>query len=96
MANAALRYPVEPRDVPPIKAARRLHLTLAEFQTRFSDLRSRGFPAPDPTTGNFDLKAIDLWMDNRSGIRDGLTPTNQAKDARAVAKGRLGQAAWRQ
>lgn len=63
-----IRSQVQPRDVPPVKAARRLHLTLAEFERLLPRLLKRGFPPPDPDTGNFDLKAIDAWMDARSGL----------------------------
>lgn len=83
----AIRFQVEPRDVPPVKAARRLHLTLEEFEERLVRLRARGFPAADPDTGNFDLKAIDDWMDRRSGLS---TEPPAAKDAGADFNKRLG------
>jgi DNA-binding transcriptional regulator YdaS (Cro superfamily) len=60
-----IRYRVEPRDVPAHKAARRLHLTQGQFEVYLSQLFERGFPRPDPTTGLYDLKRIDEWMDNR-------------------------------
>jgi len=56
---------VEPRDVPAEKAARRLHISEAEFEEKKELLFARGFPAPDPTTGMYDLKKIDAWMDER-------------------------------
>ncbi|WP_309086422.1 hypothetical protein [Chelativorans sp.] len=56
-----LRFRVDPRDVPPEKAARRLGLTLDRFQELLPRLLSRGFPPSDPDTGNFDLDAIDEW-----------------------------------
>lgn len=80
-----VRYMVDPRDVPPIKAARRLHLTLAEFEQVLPRLHQRGFPRPDPDTGNYDLKAVDQWMDSRST----LTPANRPRDAREVTAERL-------
>lgn len=86
-----VRYTVDPRDVPPIKAARRLHLTLAEFEKVLPRLLQRGFPRPDPDTGNYDLKAVDQWMDNRST----LTPANQPRDAREVTAERLAMLAQR-
>lgn len=61
LAAPSIRFRIEPADVPPEKAARRLHLTLPEFQDRLPQLLVRGFPPPDPTTGNFDLEAIDRW-----------------------------------
>lgn len=57
-----LRFAVAPGDVPPIAAARRLGLTLEEFKDRLPELRERGFPLPDKTTGHFDLDAIDVWF----------------------------------
>ena len=60
-----LRFRVDPRDVPAEKAARRLHLTPAEFRGKLPELLARDFPRPDPTTGMFDLTAIDDWMTAR-------------------------------
>ena len=37
--------------------ARRLGLSDAEFAARCPNLLARGFPPPDPDTGNFDLHA---------------------------------------
>lgn len=42
-AARRIRFPVEPRDVPPEKAARRLHVTLAEFTVMLPALMDRGF-----------------------------------------------------
>ncbi|GGC90831.1 hypothetical protein GCM10010994_55780 [Chelatococcus reniformis] len=61
----AVRFAVDPGDIPPEKAARRLHLTAAEFRDALPRLLARGFPAPDPTTGMFDLEAIDRWRHAR-------------------------------
>jgi hypothetical protein len=61
-----IRYRVDPRDVPPYKAARRLHLTLDKFKRVLPELTQRGFPQPDPTTGNYFLPDIDRWMESRS------------------------------
>lgn len=82
-----VRYTVDPRDVPPIKAARRLHLTLSEFERILPRLLQRGFPRPDPDTGNYDLKAVDQWMDARSS----LTHANQPRDAQGAISERLAQ-----
>jgi len=60
-----LRFRVDPRDVPAEKAARRLHLTSAEFRAKLPQLLARDFLRPDPTTGMFDLTAIDEWMTAR-------------------------------
>jgi len=61
-----IRHRVEPRDIPPVKAARRLHLTLEQFRASLPALIRRGFPHPDPTTGNYFLPDIDAWMENRN------------------------------
>lgn len=60
-----IRFRVEPGDVPIEKAARRLHLTEAQFREKIPRLLARGFPMPDPDTGMFDLEAIDRWRHNR-------------------------------
>jgi hypothetical protein len=62
---AHVRFRVDPRGVPPAKAARRLGLTPAAFEAKAVELHARGFPRPDPTTGNYDLVAIDAWMDRQ-------------------------------
>lgn len=58
---SSLRFQVDPRDVPPEKAARRLGLTMEAFGTLLPRLLGRGFPPSDPDTGNYDLDAIDAW-----------------------------------
>jgi hypothetical protein len=79
-----LRHRVDPRDVPPAKIARRLHLTLAQFELIKDELFARGFPHADPTTGNFDLLAVDRWMDARSHMNDDLTGLKPARNAQEV------------
>ena len=63
-----IRFAVEPRLVPPGKAARRLHLTLAEFNAKLVALARNGFPKPCSVTGHYDLVAIDIWLDQRARI----------------------------
>ena len=53
-------------------------MTEAEFAAVSGKLYARGFPRPDPDTGRFDLKAIDLWMDRRSGLLTGAEPGRQS------------------
>ncbi len=57
----SIRFQVDPKDVPPDKAARRLGLDLDRFMEILPRLLSRGFPPSDPDTGNFDLDQIDAW-----------------------------------
>ena len=85
----ALRFRVDPGDVPPEKAARRLHLTLAEFREKLPRLLERGFPAPDPTTGMFDLEAIDAWRRSRFPRLFSLTAPSGARDACDVVAERV-------
>ena len=75
-----IRWPIDPADVPPDKAARRLHLTLGEFNLKLPSLLERGFPRPDPDTGNFGLDAIDLWRNRRDRILPELTAPPLAGD----------------
>lgn len=86
VTGESIRYPINPRDVPAVKAARRLHLTLREFENMKSELFRRGFPQPDPTTGNYDLLEIDRWMDSR---HNAMCP-DKPRDARDVVARRLG------
>ncbi|CAN7706427.1 hypothetical protein [Mesorhizobium sp. LjNodule214] len=73
-----IRFSVEPRLVPPTKAARRLHLTLSEFDAKREALYRSGFPAPCDITGNYDLHAIEAWQDNRSGLASPAVTTSNA------------------
>ncbi|MCH4560337.1 hypothetical protein [Mesorhizobium jarvisii] len=57
----SIRFKVDPGDVPPEKAARRLGISLERFLELLPRLLSRGFPPSDPDTGNYDLDAIDVW-----------------------------------
>ena len=82
---ASIRFAIDPRDVPLVKAARRLGLTEAEFVNVRDKLFARGFPRPDPDTGLFDLKAIEDWMDRRSGLVSAIGP----RDAASVFSSRL-------
>jgi hypothetical protein len=84
-----MRVRVEPRDVPREAAARRLGLSLGEFDAHYDNLVARGFPAADPDTGNFDLHAIDRWCDARHPHLFGGSAMMQARDARSVVADRI-------
>jgi hypothetical protein len=84
-----MRFRIEPRDVPPEVAARRLGKTFAEFNAALPDLLARGFPQADPTTGNFDLAAIDRWCDARHPHLFCGGAEIQARDAKHVVQDRL-------
>src|SRR5262245_39979078 len=81
-----IRFRIDPRDVPAEKAARRLHLTPGEFAAKLPELLARGFPAADPTTGMYDLRAIDAWMDARHETpkHRGLTVQPRLRNAQEV------------
>lgn len=89
-----MRIRVEIREVPAEHAARRMGLSLADFQQALAGLVARGFPEADPDTGNFDLDAIDAWRKARHphlfggatlGPRDASTVVD---DRFAAARGR--------
>jgi hypothetical protein len=84
-----IRHRVDPGDVPPEKAARRLHLSLGRFEEVLPDLLARGFPPADPTTGMYDLEAIDLWRKNRHQPAGALTHPPMARNAKDVVRARL-------
>lgn len=76
------------RDVTAKKAARKLGLSEAAFLDALDDLIKRGFPQADPTTGRYDLKAIEAWQDARFPHLF-LTSPHQARDAKSVVPERL-------
>ena len=85
-----MRFRVDPRDVKPEAAARRLGMTLVAFNAALDNLICRGFPKADPDTGNFDLHAIDRWCDSRNPhLFGGASAAPQARDARSVVADRL-------
>jgi hypothetical protein len=84
-----MRFKVQPRDVPPEIAARRLGKTLAEFDKALPNLLARGFPQADPDTANYDLVAIDRWCDARHSHLFGAGSAMQARDASTVARKRI-------
>jgi hypothetical protein len=93
-----LRFKLPPGgDVPPIVAARRIGLSLDAFRDVLPRLIARGFPPADPTTGNFDLDAIDEWRRRRfphlyplrEDLRGRLTSPATARDAKDVVHERV-------
>jgi hypothetical protein len=87
-----MRFKLPPGgDCPPAAAARRIWLSLQEFEAKLPELLARGFPAADPTTGNYDLEAIDAWRRSRNPQLFGhqLTPASPARNASDVVRARL-------
>jgi hypothetical protein len=91
MVPNEIGYRVDPGDVPPEKAARRLHLTPDRFQDLLPRLIERGFPAPDPDTGYYDLEAIDVWRKLRHSHLFGLTSQAQARQPESEQKRSMGE-----
>lgn len=77
-------------DITPAAAARRLAMDLPAFKAALPDLVNRGFPPPDPTTGNFCLEAIDAWRLARYPQFFRLNAPAGARDAKDVVAARLG------
>lgn len=80
---SAIRFAVDPRMVPVVKAARRLHLTAIEFEAKRVALEAIGVPPPCPVTGHYDLKAIDAWMDGRVASSSDKVVPFAPREARA-------------
>jgi hypothetical protein len=88
----SLRFKLPPGgDVPPVTAARRMGLSLDALYEALPSLVARGFPSADPTTGNFDLDAIDAWRRQRHPrlFSDCPASVTTARDAKDVMAERL-------
>jgi hypothetical protein len=83
------RFRIESRDAPAEIAARRLGLAVATFAEKLPNLIARGFPRPDPDTGNFDLVALDRWCDARHSHLFKASEAFGALDARVVVGDRI-------
>jgi hypothetical protein len=83
------RFSVHPGDVPASMAARRMGMTLGALNTALPNLIARGFPKPDPDTGNYDLDAIDAWRRLRNPHLFSTAITMGARDASTVVQDRL-------
>jgi hypothetical protein len=88
----AIRFNIQPGDVPAGAAARRMGMTLEAFEIALPALIARGFPKPDPSTGNFDLDAIDAWRRSRHAHLFAGPAEFGARDASTVVKDRIAAA----
>ena len=84
-----MRFHVQPRCVPAQAAARRLGLTLAQFEGSLDAMRQFGFPLPDPVTGHYDLEAIDRYVERRNPDYFGAVTSGEAVTDHNVIRGRL-------
>lgn len=85
-----LRFPIDPRMVPPEKVARRLGVTIAAFGEKRPALEAHGFPKPDAVLGNYSLEAVDRWID----VQAGLTPAGGLVSDPTLIEGRIRAKAW--
>jgi hypothetical protein len=73
-------------DITPVEAAKLMALTPNQFEACLPALLDRGFPAADPTTGNYALDAITVWRQARFKrlfpTAPELTPVPRLRDAR--------------
>ena len=77
-------------DVGKSAVAELLGLSVSDFETRWSALRERGFPEPDPTTGLYCIEAVDRWrLIRHSQLFPELTTAPAAAHADAVFDQRL-------
>lgn len=77
----------EPGDIDLNHAAKRMGLSPKAFVLALPELRKRGFPNPDATTGKFDFQAIERWRRDRHRAP---TAPFDAEDAETVLQSRLG------
>jgi hypothetical protein len=77
-------------DVPEWAVAQLLGLTVTDFQARRAELRDRGFPEPDLSTGLYCIEAVDRWRLRRHPhLFPELTTAPAAAHAEAVFSDRL-------
>jgi predicted DNA-binding transcriptional regulator AlpA len=62
------RPDVTPRGWTAAQVAGRLGVSVSWFHDNRADLHKANFPQCDGLTGRWDSKAIEIWMDKRSGI----------------------------
>ena len=67
------KYTPSPRGWTLEQVATRLGVSISWFQERRKSLYEANFPRPDALTGRTDSKALERWMDMRSGLVDQLT-----------------------
>ena len=64
-ADQMPRASMQPRDIPFRITAKLMSVDDKTFAEILPSLLARGFPAPDPDTGNFDRVALNKWCDAR-------------------------------
>ncbi len=73
MTAARPRFTAQPRGLTPTEMIGYIgHGASWLTDERLEQLYSLGFPRPDSMTERFDRVAIDAWLDQRSGLNNGL------------------------
>lgn len=70
MTHARPRFTLPPRGLTIDESAGYLGLGLDKFNQLLPRLEAEGFPKPDSLTDRRDWKAIENWMDLRSGLAE--------------------------
>jgi hypothetical protein len=83
------RIPVR-GDIPAAAVAELLGLSVSDFHAKLDQLRERGFPSADATTGLYCAEAVDRWRLRRHPhLFPELTTAPAAAHAGAVFDDRL-------
>ena len=83
MSRPKPTFTPDPRAWTEYQVAARLNLSEGTFKRRRAELEETGFPRYDELLGGTDSKAIEAWLDTRSGI--GGDPLSQATEAALTA-----------
>lgn len=59
---------ITPRGLKTCDVAAYLGLSQTDFFRKRAAMEAAGFPRPDPITRRYDRRAIDAWLDRRSGL----------------------------
>ncbi len=68
MTRARPKFNLPPRGLIDHETAGYIGLGPSEYSRMLPQLEAEGFPKLDPITGRRDRKAVDAWMDARSGL----------------------------
>ncbi len=72
MSRRRPNYVPPPRILSAYQVACRLGKSESWFRDNLPTLAAEGFPSPDALLGGWDVDAIELWLDSRSGIVDAV------------------------
>ncbi|CAO3453353.1 hypothetical protein [Azospirillum argentinense] len=68
MARTKPKFTFSPRLMTAFDVATYLNRSEQWFAHKRLQMEVAGFPQPDPLLGLYDQRAIDLWLDRRSGL----------------------------